>query len=86
MEPSNEQFIRQQIYQQHPDLDESQVERVLEIALAHSLKNQGRLPAVSGIVRLVLSQTERCTPITREVPDGPAPTGGQAYTGRRCPC
>jgi hypothetical protein len=68
MEPSNEVYIEQVIRQRFPELDADQVARVNEIAVAHSLKNQGRLPNIGGIVRLIRSQPARLTPVIGEAP------------------
>jgi len=87
MEPSgNETYVSQVIRQRFPELDASQFERAKEIVLSFQAKNQNRLPSLEGIGRLVKSQPERRTPLTTADKGGPAPTGGQAYTGRRCPC
>jgi len=76
MEPTNEQYIEQQIRQRFSDLTEDQFERVKEMAVSHSLKNQGRLPSIEGIVRLVRSQPERPTPNTSESNGEGTATGG----------
>jgi len=66
IELSNEVYIDQVIRQRFPELNESQFERVREMAIAFSLKNQGRLPSIEGYVNLVKSQPARPTPITTE--------------------
>ena len=77
MEPTNEQYVEQVIRQRFPDLNEIQVDRVKEMAIAFSEKNQGRLPSIEGYVNLVRSSPERLTPITKEDKgERPGATGG----------
>ena len=77
MIPTNEAYISQVIRQRFPELDESQFERVKEMAIAFSEKNQGRLPSIDGYVNLVKSQPERLTPFTKEEESDKRVTGGQ---------
>ncbi len=81
MTPSNEQYIDQVIRQRFPELAEPQVDRVKEMAIAFTFKNQGRLPSIEGYVNLVKSQPERPTPFTTESNSAGTATGGQAYMG-----
>jgi len=54
-------IIEQELRRNFSELTEDQIVRVKEIAVAHAGNNEGRLPNISGIVRLVQSQPNRLT-------------------------
>jgi len=54
-------IIEQELRRNFPELTEDQIVRVKEIVVAHAGNNEGRLPSIEGIVRLVQSQPNRLT-------------------------
>jgi len=49
MNPTNEQYINQVIRQRFPELTEPQVDRVKEMAIAFTFKNQGSSQALKAM-------------------------------------